>query len=142
MTQTQKMDRAAILHIPLSQYAFATSEYGITIRLRAKKGDLTRCVLYTADRVCRTTPVCFTGVVMQICALDECCAYYETNLKLPYNRICYYLKMEKGEEWTYYYADRLTKELQDRVEEGKLTDGRCEYYLYPFILRDDIPDVP
>ena len=37
MTQTQKMDRAAILHIPLSQYAFATSEYGITIRLRAKK---------------------------------------------------------------------------------------------------------
>ena len=142
MTQTEKMDRAAILHIPLSQYAFAASEYGITIRLRAKKGDLTRCVLYTADRVCRKTPVCFTEAAMRICAMDECFGYYETNLQLPYNRICYYFKLEKGEEWTYYYADRFTKELPDRVAEGKLTDGRSEYYQYPFILRDEIPDVP
>ena len=37
MIQTEKIDKAAILHIPLSQYAFATSEYSITIRLRAKK---------------------------------------------------------------------------------------------------------
>lgn len=37
MNQTGKIDKAAILHIPLSQYAFATSEYSITIRLRAKK---------------------------------------------------------------------------------------------------------
>lgn len=38
MKQSEKMDRAAILHIPLSQYAYAVSEYGLTIRLRAKKG--------------------------------------------------------------------------------------------------------
>lgn len=47
MTQTEKMDRAAILHIPLSQYAFAASEYGITIRLRAKKRRFDQmCALY------------------------------------------------------------------------------------------------
>ena len=28
MTQNDKMERAAILHIPLSEYAFAESEYG------------------------------------------------------------------------------------------------------------------
>ena len=142
MTQTEKMDKAAILHVPLSQYAFATSEYTITIRLRAKKSDLTRCVLYTADRVCRTTPICFAGTDMKICAVDECFEYYEANLQLPYNRICYYFKLEKGKEWTYYYADRFTKELPDRVVDGKLIDGRSEYYQYPFILRDEIPDVP
>ena len=35
MTQNDKMERAAILHIPLSEYAFAESEYGLTIRIRA-----------------------------------------------------------------------------------------------------------
>ena len=90
MNNTGKMDRAAVLHIPLSQYAYATSEYELTIRLRAKKGDLSRCTLYAADRVCRTTPVRFTEISMWVCAVDECFDYYEADLKLPYNRICYY----------------------------------------------------
>ena len=142
MNQTEKIDKAAILHIPLSQYAFATSEYSITIRLRAKKSDLTRCVLYTADRVCRETPVCFSGTDMRVSATDECFDYYQADLTLPYNRVCYYFKLEKGEEWTYYYADRFTKKLPDRTADGVLIDGRSEYYQYPFILRDEIPDVP
>ena len=128
MTQTEKMDRAAILHIPLSQYAFAASEYGITIRLRAKKGDLTRCVLYTADRVCRKTPVCFTEAAMRICAMDECFEYYEANLQLTYNRICYYFKLDTGNERTNYYAAGFTKELPDRIVDGNVADGRREYY--------------
>lgn len=142
MKQTEKINRAAILHIPLSQYAYATSEYEITIRLRAKKGDLSKCILYIADRVCRTTPVCFSENSMRICAVDEYFDYYEADLKLPYNRICYYFKLEKGEEWVYYYADRFTKELPDRIIDGKIIDGRSEYYQYPFILRSEIPDVP
>ena len=127
MNQTGKIDKAAILHIPLSQYAFATSEYSITIRLRAKKSDLTRCVLYTADRVCRETPVCFSGTDMRVCATDECFDYYEADLTLPYNRVCYYFKLEKGEEWTYYYADRFTKKLPDRTADGVLIDCRNDY---------------
>ena len=142
MKQSEKMDRAAILHIPLSQYAYAVSEYGLTIRLRAKKGDLTRCTLYTADRVCKTTPICFSEIPMNVCAVDESYDYYETTVKLPYNRVCYYFKLEKEKEWTYYYSDRFTKELADRGIDGKLIDGRSEYYQYPFILREEIPDIP
>lgn len=142
MKQSEGMDRAAILHIPLSQYAYAVSEYGLAIRLRAKKGDLTGCTLYTADRVCRTTPIRFTGIPMKVCAVDEFYEYYEAVVELPYNRVCYYFKLEKGEEWTYYYADRFTRELADREIDGKLIDGRSEYYQYPFILREEIPDVP
>ena len=35
----------AILHIPLSQYAFANSEMNLTIRIRVAKDNLTDCVL-------------------------------------------------------------------------------------------------
>ena len=45
------MKKEAILHIPLSQYAYATGEKDITIRLRAAKGDLCSCQLYYGDRV-------------------------------------------------------------------------------------------
>ena len=34
----------AILHIPLSQYAFANSERNLTIRIRVAKDNLTDCV--------------------------------------------------------------------------------------------------
>ena len=37
----------AILHIPLSQYAFANSEMNLTIRIRVAKDNLTDCVLCT-----------------------------------------------------------------------------------------------
>lgn len=140
--ETEKMDRAAILHIPLSQYAYARSEYGITIRLRAKKGDLTRCALYVADRVSRMVPLPFTEIVMRICGRDELFDYYEAQAELPYNRICYYFKLEKGREWFYYYADRFSRTLPGKVVNGCLTDERSEYYQYPFILRNEILTVP
>ena len=119
MNQTGKIDKAAILHIPLSQYAFATSEYSITIRLRAKKSDLTRCVLYTADRVCRETPVCFSGTDMRVCATDECFDYYEADLTLPYNRVCYYFKLEKGRSGLTIMQTALRKSFR--------TEQRTEY---------------
>jgi len=39
------MEKEAILHIPLSQFAFAEKEDRLVIRIRCKKGDLKRCVL-------------------------------------------------------------------------------------------------
>lgn len=119
MNQTEKIDKAAILHIPLSQYAFATSEYSITIRLRAKKSDLTRCVLYTADRVCRETPVCFSGTDMRVCATDECFDYYEADLTLPYNRVCYYFKLERERSGLTFMRTALRKSFR--------TEQRTEY---------------
>ncbi|MEE0117603.1 MAG: glycoside hydrolase family 13 protein, partial [Lachnospiraceae bacterium] len=142
MTQNDKMERAAILHIPLSEYAFAESEYGLTIRIRAKKRDLTGCELYYADRVCKKTPIDFYKIPMEICAEDAWFSYYEAKIESPFNRVCYYFRLEKGEEWTYYYADRFTKKLSDIELDDQVIDGRSGYYQYPFILREEIPDVP
>ena len=43
--------RQAVTHTPLSQYAFANSEYSLTIRLRCAAGELEHCVLWYGDRV-------------------------------------------------------------------------------------------
>ena len=111
MTGEKKMERTAILHIPLSQYAFAQSEHTLIIRIRAKKKDLTGCTLYYADRVCKKTPIEFYEMPMQVCAEDAEFEYFEAKIESDYNRICYYFKLQKGEEWTYYYADRFTENL-------------------------------
>ena len=52
------MKKEAILHIPLSQYAYATGEKDITIRLRTAKGDLKECQLYYGDRVDQNPMIC------------------------------------------------------------------------------------
>ena len=138
----ERMDRATVLHIPLSQYAFAKSEHTLVIRIRAKKEDLSGCDLYYGDRACRKTPIEFYRIPMHVCAEDACFQYYEAEIHSVYNRICYYFKLMKGQEWTYYYGDRFTETLADFCLGDQVVDGRSEYYQYPIILKEEIPDVP
>lgn len=136
------MNKAAILHIPQSQYAYANSEMSLTIRLRTKKDDLTECTLFYGDRACMTSPVQFASLPMKITAQDSEFDYYEVTFESPYTRVCYYFYLAKGEEWYYYYADLFTKELPDLELNGTIVEGRSEYYQYPFILRSEILTIP
>ncbi|WP_167956384.1 glycoside hydrolase family 13 protein [Anaerosporobacter faecicola] len=136
------MNKSAILHIPLSQYAFATGEHSLTIRIRTGRDDLTSCILYYGDRACNFTPVRFDPLPMKKIGDDSLYSYYEANLESDYNRICYYFKLEKNEEWYYYYADQFTKQLADVTIDSHIIEGRSEYYQYPYILREEIVDVP
>jgi cyclomaltodextrinase / maltogenic alpha-amylase / neopullulanase len=136
------MNKSAILHIPQSQYAFANSESELTIRLRTAKDDITKCVLFYGDRACNQTPVQFFPLQMELITGDELFDYYEITLDSPYTRVCYYFKLESEKEWTYYYGDQFRKDLPDIILNGVMIEGRSEYYQYPFILRDEILDVP
>lgn len=142
MITEMKIDKAAVLHIPLSQYAFPISEHKLVIRLRTKRDDLTDCTLFWGDRVCMKSPMEVHQTAMYVCAVDENFTYYEGIAEERSGRICYYFRLEKAEEWTYYYGDRFTGELPVQMLEGKLFDNRSEYYQYPFILREEIPAVP
>lgn len=136
------MNKSAILHIPQSQYAFVSSETTLTIRLRTAIDDLSTCTLYYGDRACNHSPVQFFPLPMNIVAKDELFDYYEVTFDSPFTRVCYYFKLEKDEEWSYYYADQFRKEMPDFVINGVMIEGRSEYYQYPFILREEILDVP
>lgn len=136
------MNKSAILHIPQSQFAFASSEKTLTIRLRTAMNDLSECTLYYGDRACNQTPVQFYPLPMKFAARDELFDYYEVTFDSPFIRVCYYFKLGKEEEWTFYYADQFRKDLPEIILNGRMIEGRSEYYQYPFILRDEIIDVP
>ena len=128
------MNRSAVLHIPMSQYAFAAAEDAFVIRLRTAKGDVDKCKLFYGDRACTASPVQFTERGMERKYEDELFDFYEAALMPCPARICYYFELVKGEEKIYYYADAFHEELPDIVmPDGFVVEGRSEYYQYPYI---------
>jgi len=127
------MNLYAIRHIPMSADAFAVSENQAVFRLRAARGNLTRCTLYVGDRSCRKTPVDFYPVDMAVTAGDALFEWFEARPVLPFNRICYYFQLEREKETCLYYANQFTQEL---------TPDRSEYFQLPILHRADIPAVP
>lgn len=125
--------RQAVTHIPLSQYAFANSESNITIRVRAAKGNLTRCILYFGDRVYPYDPILFTPLEMNRVAFDLEFDYFEATFESPYTRVCYYFELIAEDEQVYLFADIFASELPKE---------RSEFYQYPFIRREEISTVP
>lgn len=137
------MNRSAVLHIPMSQYAFAAAEDRFVIRLRTAKGDLDQCVLFYGDRACSASPVQFTKKDMEKRYEDESFTFYEVTIAPCPVRICYYFQLVKGGERHYYYADAFHEELPDLVmPDGFVIEGRSEYYQYPYILRSEVQRLP
>lgn len=137
------MNKSAILHIPMSRFAFAWSEDCFIIRLRAGRGDLDRCTLFYGDRACASSPVRFTSAVMEKRYEDKLYDFYEVTLQDCPRRICYYFQLEQGEEKICYYVDDFHEELPDLVtEDGFVIEGRSEYYQYPYIMRSEVVKLP
>ena len=127
------MNKEAILHIPMSEYAFGIDETHITLRLRAKRDDIVDCKVYYGDRACRQTPVIFTEEKMSIVAQTEYHDYFEVTLENPYKRLCYYFRLFDGKEEILYYGDQFCQEP---------VDDRSEYFQLPFNHRADIVTPP
>ena len=127
------MNREAILHIPMSNYAHGIDEKHVLFRLRCARGNLLSCRLYYGDRACRLTPVIFSQIDMEIAASDEYFDYYEVVLESPYTRICYYFELEDATEKILYYSELFRKQT---------VDDRSEYYQFPYNRREDIANIP
>ena len=137
------INRSAVLHIPVSQYAFALNEHTITIRLRTEKNNIHECSIFWGDRACNSSPVTFTETKMKVCWRDECFDFWEVTLSQIPRRLCYYFKLTTEQEWSYYYADQFSKQVPDVVmDDGFVIEGRSEYYQYPYILQSEILNVP
>ncbi|MCM1234124.1 MAG: glycoside hydrolase family 13 protein [Ruminococcus flavefaciens] len=127
------MNRSAILHIPMSEYAYGIDEEHVAFRLRCARGDLQKCILHFGDRACRQTPVVFTEKEMRVKASDAYFDFYEVILEQPYKRINYYFELITETERVLYYGDCF--------EEG-CVDDRSEYYQFPYNHRADIVAPP
>ncbi|WP_060786790.1 glycoside hydrolase family 13 protein [Gardnerella vaginalis] len=127
------INRQAILHRPLSQYAYSTAEYCLTIRLRAAKNNLSSCVLHYGNRVDLTPLDKFRTLKMEKIASDDYFDYYEANISGDLDRVCYYFEMQDADERLYLYADTIAADFPE---------DRTEVYQFPFIRREEISDVP
>ena len=127
------IEKQAITHIPLSQYAFINSETSLTIRIRVAKDNLASCILWYGDRVYPKDPILFTPLPMEKTASDLYFDFYEITFESPYTRVCYYFELEDQEEKVYLYADIFSNELPKE---------RSEFYQYPFMRREEISTVP
>ena len=127
------MNKSAILHIPLSQYAFAEDEHSITIRLRTQKNDIDRCFVFYGDRVDPNDPIAVKQIPMEKVASDDLFDYYETTVRDIFTRICYYFLLEDETEKEYYYERNFCQQMQC---------SRTEYFQFPYIRREDIISIP
>ena len=117
----------------MSNFAHGVDGEHIVFRLRAAKGNLSRCRLFYGDTACRVNPVVFTPAEMEVVASTDLFDWFEVTLKSPYRRVCYYFELTAGEETALYYGDLF----YDHV-----VGERSEYYKLPYNRREDIADVP
>lgn len=127
------MIKEAVLHIPLSQYAYAISEDTITLRIRTAKDDLRSIAVFYGDRVAYEEPIPVTKVSMHKCASDDLFDYYEAIITTDLTRICYYFGLEDNDTTTYYYSRGFT---------SLMNAHRTEYFQFPYIRREDIINIP
>lgn len=127
------MRKEAILHIPLSQYAYAQDEHTLVIRIRAGRDDIGRCLLYYGDRADPADAVRMTEITMRKVAADDLFDYFEGVISDRYTRVCYYFLLESGEERQYYYSRGFC---------GRMDCGRTEFFQFPYIRREDIHAIP
>ena len=125
--------REAVLHIPLSQYAYAPCEAQLTIRLRAARGNLTSCTLHYGNRYQESNPIHYTPVSMEVAAFDELFDYFEIRFAPGFTRVCYYFELVSADETLLYFADLFMPDLPP---------DRTDIYQYPYMRREEISDVP
>ncbi len=136
------IQREAILHIPLSQYAFSQEAGQLTVRLRAARGNLDACVLFFGDRARAGSSAAVSPLSMHTVASDELFDYYEGEVHGDFDRIYYFFQLKAGDEQLYYYADLFSHTLPRRLENGAMASAISEYYQYPVTLRTELSAVP
>lgn len=127
------IDRKAVLHIPMSNMAYALDENTLSFTIRVAKNNIDKCVLWYGDTACRKPHVDFFPVKMQKVASDSQFDYFNATYKSKFHRVCYYFQLVNEGETKLYYGDLYYDE--------EVTD-RSEYYKLPFARREDVATVP
>ena len=121
--------KEALLHIPLSQYAFVNTQSNMTIRLRTARGNVKRVILWYGDRVQPNDPSRFFPVEMDLILSAGLFDYFDATFETPFERVCYYFELISDAETVCYYADL--------AEQGPPSE--CDdCYQYPFIRREEV----
>lgn len=100
------MNREAIFHNPVSNYAFPISYEKFKVRLRAGKGDLDRVTLVIGNKYLWHTR---KEVPMEVEGSDELFDYYSYVYPVDDPRVAYYFLLEKGGRTVAVWGQRFRK---------------------------------
>ena len=128
------MQYAAIVHRPMSEYAFPLDEEHFVFRLRTAKGDLKKVVFYYADRADMASELTFYPLDMPKIRTDLLYDWYEITLETAWQRIAYYFLLDDGQEQC-RFAGECFEKMDTHIE-------RSEYFQYPFNHKADLAAVP
>ncbi len=128
------MQYAAIIHRPMSEFAFPLDEKHFTFRLRTAKGDLKKVIFYYADRADMASELTFYPIDMPLIRKDFLYDWYEVTLETPWQRIAYYFLLDDGKEQCRFAGDCFER-MDAHIE-------RSEYFQYPFNHKADLAVVP
>lgn len=128
------MQYAAIIHHPMSEFAFPLDEGHFTFRLRTVKDDLKKVTFYYADRADMASELTFYPLDMPLIRTDVLYDWYEVTLKTPWQRIAYYFLLDDGNEQCRFAGDCFER-MDAHIE-------RSEYFQYPFNHKADLAVVP
>ena len=126
------MNKAALLHIPKSNYAYAVDENTLCIRFRSGKEDLKKITLFYGDK--------FDLDNMKFCNMekiftDDLFDYFEAYIQVLYNRYAYYFKLESLNETVYFgeYG------VMNHLDISKLY---FNIFQFPYIHKRDLHYIP
>ena len=128
------MELTAILHRPMSEYAFPLDSRHMVFRLRSKREDLKEVTFWYADRADMSSELPFTPKEMPLVRRDMLYDWFEITLETDWERIAYYFELNDGKEKIRFAGEVFEKE-NAHIE-------RSEYFQYPYNHRADIPQVP
>lgn len=128
------MDKKAILHIPLSSYAFGLNKDEFVLRLRTAHDDISRVILNYGDRCYQGNPISCISLEMQKTHFSSLFDWFEVKFKPEFRRIAYYFEIvDTYGEVIYYYGDRL---------EERLTEDRNELFQVPYFHPTEVHKIP
>ncbi len=128
------MNHAAVLHRPMSEYAFATDEKHLVFRLRCERDELKKVTFFYADRADMAPELTFFSLPMPRIRRDAVWDYYEVTLETDLERVAYYFLLE-DERGACKYAGECFEKIDTHIE-------RSEYFQYPFNHKADLAKTP
>ena len=131
------MNREAIFHNPVSNYAFPISYEKFKVRLRAGKGDLDRVTLVIGNKYLWHTR---KEVPMEVEGSDELFDYYSYVYPVDDPRVAYCFLLEKGDEQWLYGDSGFAKPELVNIDEDE--SSAFVNFHFPFINRIDIHKKP
>ncbi len=123
------MNRYAVYHREKSEYSYPLDQNTVVIRLRTAKNDVEQVELFYGDRFCRNKRTKTQRISMELQSTDGYFDYYEVILSTKLRRICYYFRLNDGEELLYFFPHGFQQTVPE--ERNKL-------FQIPYICQGDL----